>query len=703
MASKKKVLITGGSGLLASSAWLHMQDAWEMVFSVRSAARAPRGQRFVECALDEERKVREMLETEQPDLVLHAAGLTSVEECEAHKYRAHVSNVLSSRIVAREAQSLGCRLIHISTDHFSSDHNASNEEEIGFPQNNYALTKLAAEYEVQAQHTGALIARTNFFSWGLPHRRTFFDQIVDHLRTDRTVGGFTDVTFNPLSAPVLLRYLEALDSKGWKGIFNLTGDEVLTKYAFAVSVAHSLKLNSRLIKETKVQSSTSLVKRPRNLGLSNSKLKESLGLERTPSMSEMIAELIKSEKSDKERISFAYSETPPKLISYGRQSILDSDFESVISAVGNDYLTQGPKVQEFEKTVASIVGAKYAVAMCNWTAGLHMAILAADVGPGDNIITSPITFVASSNCAIYAGATPHFADIDPETLNISPESVEELCRKLGKVKAIIPVHFAGAPCDMKSLREIADRFGAVLIEDAAHAIGGSYLTGERIGNPKYSSMIGFSFHPVKNVTTGEGGMITTNDPRIYQRLLRLRSHGITKGSDPFMEPSQAYTNGVQNPWYYEMQEIGYNYRITDLQCALGLSQIARLESMHARRVQIGEAYDRAFSELPNVIIRQSSTRRISGNHLYVVELNYKALEKNRNEVFQRLRAQGIGVHVHYIPVYRQPYYKSIVNQSPESWPSAESYYQGALTLPLYAGMSDSDVSKVIEAIRGVVI
>lgn len=701
MTAKKKVVITGGAGLLASCAWLTMSDRWDITLAVRTPASAPRGQKVVACQLEEASRVREMLESVRPDLVLHAAGLTSVEECEKNKYRAHLSNVLSTKIVAQETSRLGIRMVHISTDHFSSAHNDSTEEEIGFPQNTYAMTKLGAEYEAMAQNPGVLIARTNFFCWGPPHRRTFFDQATEALRSRTSVDGFVDVTFNPLSGPVLLGYLDQLDTRGSKGIFNLTGDEVLTKHEFAVKIAKSLGAPESVVNPTRLSDSSSLIKRPHLLGLSNTKLKRELSLTNTPSISQMLDELFIREGQHKERLRTAFDSRPPTLISYGKQSIRDTDFEAVIAAVGNDYLTQGPKVLEFEQTVARMVGAKYAVAMCNWTAGLHMAVLAAGVGPGDNVITSPITFVASANCAIYAGAHAHFADIDPETLNLSPESVAEVCRKLGRVKAIIPVHFAGAPCDMAKLKDIADQYGAVLIEDAAHAIGGSYLSGERIGNPVYSSMVGFSFHPVKNVTTGEGGMVTTNDPDVYQRLLRLRSHGITKGSDPFLDREQAYTDGRQNPWYYEMQEIGYNYRITDLQCALGLSQIARLESMHSRRVEIGQSYDRAFCELPNVRVRQSATRTISGNHLYVIDVNYRTLGKSRNTVFQELRDRGIGVHVHYIPVYRQPYYRSTNPIDPRSMPHAEAYYEGALTLPFYSGMSDSEVAKVIASVKGI--
>lgn len=699
---KKRVLFTGGSGLLASSAWLTMADRWDMTFVVRSTETAPKDQKFILCPLEEEAKVRTLVETVRPELIVHAAGLTSVEECEKHKYRAHTSNVIATRHIAREARRVGSRLIHISTDHFAGESDLSTEGEIGFPRNNYALTKLEAEYEVTSLYPGALIARTNFFAWGLPHRRTFLDQIVENLRDNKEVGGFSDVSFNPLSGPQLLRYLDALDDKRAEGIYNVTGDELLSKYDFALKVAEAAGAKSSSLRSTKLADAATLVKRPFKLGLANHKMKATLGLKLTPSMLEMLKELAAAEADHKSRIRAAFQATPPAFISYGKQSILDADYEAVIAAVGNAYLTQGPKVEEFERRVADFVGAKYAVAMCNWTAGLHMAVLAAGVGPGDHVITSPITFVASSNCAVYAGATPHFADIDPVTLNLDPEKVDQLCQKLGKVKAIIPVHLAGAPCDMKRLKEVADKHGAMLIEDAAHAIGGSYLTGEKIGLPRYASMIGFSFHPVKNVTTGEGGLITTDDEKIYRHLLRLRSHGIAKGDDPLVLREQAYTKGVRNPWYYEMQELGFNFRITDLQCALGLAQLDRLSSMHARRVEIGQTYDKAFSELKNARLWQDQTRTKSGNHLYVLKVNYAGVGLTRMEVMLELRKLGVGSHVHYIPVYRQPFYKENYPVDLKDFPHAEAYYDSCLTLPMYPTMTAQDVERVIAGVRRVI-
>ena len=292
-------------------------------------------------------------------------------------------------------------------------------------------------------------------------------------------------------------------------------------------------------------------------------------------------------------------------IYYARQSISDEDIMTVAKTLRGPSLTQGPKVEEFERKVADYVGAQYAVALCNLTSGLHLACLSGGVKSGDSVITSPLSFVASANCILHSGATPTFADINLTTLNIDPEKVEKKCKELGNVKAIIAVHFAGHSCDMKALRKIADRYGAVLIEDAAHALGGKDFTGQMIGSCKDSLMCGFSFHPVKNITTGEGSILTTNNKEVYKQLLRLRSHGVTKTDDRFRNKKEALSSGKVNSWYYEMQQLGFNYRITDIQCTLGLSQMKRIDSFMKRRLEIAQRYDEAFKSLKFLRIVQN--------------------------------------------------------------------------------------------------
>src|SRR3989344_1280513 len=389
------------------------------------------------------------------------------------------------------------------------------------------------------------------------------------------------------------------------------------------------------------------------------------------------------------------------MIPYGRHYIDEADVAAVVAVLRHGALTQGPRIAEFEEAVARYVGAKYAVAVSSGTAALHLACLAANVGPGDNVITSPNTFVATANCALYVGAKPQFADIDAETLNLDPQCLAAKCKELKKVRAIIPVHFAGFPCDMPSIRAIADRYGSVVIEDAAHALGAGYPGGTRVGNCAYSHMTAFSFHPVKAIAAGEGGMITTNDEKLYRRLLRLRSHGINKGTDPLIRQEDAYEQGEVKRWYHEMQEIGFNYRITDIQSALALSQLQKLEKFIERRLKLALAYDDAFAGLSKAHPTQITGRRFSAHHLYVLQIDFDSLGLSRAKFMSALREGGIGTQVHYIPVVSHPYYRSL-GHKPDSFPVAQKYYRQALSIPLYYALTDSEQAHVIASIRRLV-
>lgn len=390
------------------------------------------------------------------------------------------------------------------------------------------------------------------------------------------------------------------------------------------------------------------------------------------------------------------------MIPYGRHHIDESDIAAVSDLLRGGLLTQGPMVEAFEQAVCDHTGARYAVAVSSATAGLHLAAIASGVGPGTALATSPITFVASSNAALYAGGRPLFVDIDPATINLSPERLEEVLAAHPETRAVVPVHFAGMPCDMPAIKAAADKAGAKVIEDAAHALGGHYPDGGRIGNNSNADMTVFSFHPVKAIAAGEGGIVTTNDSALYRRLLRLRSHGINKLDDPFELPEQAFTDGSQNPWYHEMQELGYHYRITDIQCALALSQLKKLDDFIARRRQLAIDYDADFADFVNLRPAQPpGCRALSGHHLYVVRIDFDKIGKTRGEVMLALRERGIGSQVHYIPVPAQPVYRRL-QLRPEDYPNALSYYHEALTIPLFYDLTDEQRRSVVEALRDLV-
>ncbi len=386
------------------------------------------------------------------------------------------------------------------------------------------------------------------------------------------------------------------------------------------------------------------------------------------------------------------------LVPYGKHYIEQADIDAVVDVLRSEQITQGPAIAAFEDAVAKYVGARFAVAVSSGTAGLHLAYLAAGVAPGNSIVTSAITFVASSNAAYYCGGSAHFVDIDRASINMSPESLERELSVLGNVQVVTPVHFAGLPCDMSSIRAIANKYNAHVIEDAAHALGAVYESGNRVGSCEHSLMTVFSFHPVKAIAAGEGGMITTNDEAVYRKLIRLRSHGINKLDDPFDCPEQTTVNGVIDPWYYEMQELGFNYRITDIQCALALSQLKKLGKFIQRRRELAERYDKAFEDIDVCQPAQKNKMSTSAHHLYVLNIDFGSLKLSRGEMIRELNSRGIGCQVHYIPVPSHPFYRKL-GFLPDDYPNASRYYQQGLSIPLFYSLSDSDQDKVITEIK----
>ena len=388
------------------------------------------------------------------------------------------------------------------------------------------------------------------------------------------------------------------------------------------------------------------------------------------------------------------------MIPYGRHHIDEDDIQAVVEVLRSGVLTQGPTIELFEKNVAEYVGAKYAVAVSSGTAALHLSAMAAGVGPGSTLVTSPITFVASANAGLYVGAKVAFADVDPLTINMSPEVLEEVLKKNPNTKAVVPVHFAGLPCDMGAIKKLADKTGAVVIEDAAHALGAIYPSGRRVGSCENSLMTCFSFHPVKAIAAGEGGLVTTNDKAIHRKLMRLRSHGINKLDDRFLLTEQANDNSGPNPWYYEMQELGFHYRITDIQSALAVSQMKRLDTFIAHRKELAGLYDETFSDEHFIRPAQAISKARSGNHIYPVRIDFEAIGKTRREVMLALREKGVGTQVHYIPVPMHPLYQRM-GHTPADQPNAIRYYSEALTIPLFFGLSFDEQDSVIATLLGV--
>ena len=381
------------------------------------------------------------------------------------------------------------------------------------------------------------------------------------------------------------------------------------------------------------------------------------------------------------------------MIPYGRQDITQTDIDAVVGVLQSDFLTQGPMVPRFEQSVAQHVGASHALAVNSATSALHIACLALGLGPGDRLWTTPITFVASANCALYCGAEVDFVDINPRTYNLCAQALalklEQAEREGTLPKIVVPVHLCGQPCDMQAIHALSQRYGFKIIEDASHAIGGKYQ-GEFIGNSRYSDITVFSFHPVKIITTAEGGMALTNDDELASKMALLRSHGITR------DPAQM-THEADGPWYYQQIDLGFNYRMTELQAALGVTQMERLDQYVARRHQLARRYDDLLTDMP-VTTPWQHADSYSGLHLYVIRLQLDQIQKTHRQVFESLREQGIGVNLHYIPVHMQPHYEHM-GFEPADFPQAQVYYKEAISIPMFQTMTDEQQDEVIAALR----
>jgi UDP-4-amino-4,6-dideoxy-N-acetyl-beta-L-altrosamine transaminase len=385
------------------------------------------------------------------------------------------------------------------------------------------------------------------------------------------------------------------------------------------------------------------------------------------------------------------------LIPYSRQTISFLDAFNVARQVKFKSLTQGLQINNFEEKVAKYVGARFAVAVASGTAGLHLAHLALGHAKGSKVITSPISFVASANSIIYAGQEPVFIDIDPDTGNVDVEKLQEAVSRL-QIKTVVPVHYAGFPCEMKKIFNICQKNSIRIIEDAAHALGAKYETGEKIGSCKYSDLTVFSFHPVKSITTGEGGIITTNDEDLYMKLVKLRTHGIAKNEQPLQNKILGLTNGKRNTWYYEMQELGFHYRLTDIQAALGVSQMRKLDSFINKRRKVAKRYNKFLKKLSNLDILKSNENMIGAFHLYPIKIKFDKITISKNDLIQSLKKLGIMSQVHYIPIPLHPYYKNL-GYTVTDLPNAIDFYHRILSIPIYPSLSILKQRKVIKSLN----
>jgi len=715
MFSRKKMLITGISGLLGNNLGWYFKEYYEVLGVYNNHPVNIQGVNCEPCDISDSNQIDEIVQDFKPNIIVHCASLTNVDKCESERDQTHRINVHGTKNIVNCVKDQDTYLVYISTDSvYEGIQGNSKEKDPIKPENYYGLTKYQGEREVLKAEK-ALVLRTNIFGWNLRKKESLAEWILYALKNGRNINGFTDAYFSTIYTMELARIIDLAIKNQLTGVFNCGSADSCSKYEFALKIAHLFGLDQGLIKPMSVDEFDFIAPRGKKLSLDVSKIEQSLKY-RLPTIDFSLECFYRDYQIGlPKQIKKVTQEKKPyesNVIPYGRQYIDKQDVQSVVNILQSERITQGPMIEIFEEELAKVCNAKYAVAINSGTSGLHIACLAAGVDKGDEVITSAITFVASANCIAYCGGIPVFADIDTRTYNISPQEIE---RKINcRTKAIIPVHFAGQSCDMEAIARIVKKaekkYGhrIYIIEDGCHALG-SFYKNHAVGSCEFSNMAVTSFHPVKHITTGEGGAVFTNDKEILRRLKLFRSHGITNEPSEFKFQKGAYEisdicdEEVLKPWYYEQIKLGYNYRITDIQCALGYSQLSKLRFFVRKRRNIVNAYNIAFKDVNQIKIPTETEVNNSNFHLYVLLISFERIGKTRSRVIKELRERQIMTQVHYIPVHTQPFYQERYNTRWGDCPIAERYYQRCLSIPLYPAMTQKEIACVVDAVKSVAV
>lgn len=698
------MLITGVSGLLGNNIAYYFKNEYEILGLYNSNPVIISGVCTERCDISNGDSIKKIISEFNPSVIIHSASLTNIDQCEMDRDSTWKVNVLGTKYLVESIQERDVKLIYISTDAvYDGDKGNYSEYDDIIPLNYYGFSKYEGEAEV-AKKVNSLIFRTNIFGWNIQDKKSLGEWILGELKVSRNINGFKDAYFSSIYTIEFARVIDIAIRKNLSGVYNCGSSDSCSKYEFARKIADSFGLDRGLISPISIDESKLKVKRGKRLTLNVYKIQEALDY-RLPTIEQSIDSFYRDYMCGLPEKIKHDDRTPQQkhtFMPYGRQCIDENDIQAVVRSLRSSRITQGPKVEQFEEALAEYCGAKYAVAVSSGTAALHIACLAAGIIDADEVITSPITFIASANCILYCGGKPIFADIQNDSCNINPAEIKTKINPA--TKAIIPVHFAGLPCDMEEIKRIANEHGLMIIEDACHALGAEWQDSagrwHKVGSCSHSDMTVFSFHPVKHITTGEGGAVVTNSPSLYEKLLLLRNHGITKKPERFICKDWAFSSNAEvNPWYYEMQELGFNYRITDMQCALGLSQLKKLDWFISKRREIAGIYNKTFSNTSLIVTLKEPHGRKSAYHLYVIRTDFDKAKKSRSALMNKLKDKGIGTQVHYIPVHLQPYYTNRFNYKEGDYPVAEDYYKKALSLPMFPDMSDENVIKVINSLK----
>lgn len=686
---KKKILIFGGTGQFGLNFINTLNKNYNLVLNYNSKKFFHPNIKYVKLNIKNFHTLYLSIKKINPDIILNACAITDLDWCEKNKNKSFQINVRFAENLAKISKKCKCFFVQISTDHlFSGIVKFKKETHLKKPINTYGKQKSFAEDRILKLRTKSLIIRTNFFGNSLNLKKNFIESSIINLKNKKYINGFVDYFFTPIYIIDLVRVIDKLIKKKITGIFNIVGNERISKYDFLIKIATIFKLDSSLIVPIKFSQSKLISKRHLELSLSNNSIKKKLKINFL-SLENQIKRFYKERNKIKIFNKFFY---------YGKHYIDKEDIKSVVNILKGDSITQGPKILESEKAVAAYVGSKYAVAVSSCTAGLHLAAKVLGVKRDQNLLTTPISFVATSNAAFYCGSKAFFSDVESDSICLNPNNLDSSFIKKNKIKCLAPVHFGGAPAEMEKINKFAKENNLTIIEDCAHALGGTYKNGYKIGSCKYSDLSVFSFHPVKIIAGGEGGIITTNSEKYYNQLLALRSHGINQLSKFIKNKKDGMDKKEKNIWYYEMINLGYHYRQTDLHSALILSQLKKIDLFLKKRSQIASQYDNIFKNNKNIEILQKNLRSNSAKHLYVIKINFKKIKKSRNFFMRELLQHQIQTQVHYIPIPIHPYYRE-KGYNLNNLPNAKLYYERCLSLPIHYSLTTKQISYIGDSIN----
>ena len=690
---KKKILIFGGTGTLGSNFVIKLKDNYNLFLNFHKTkffVDKIKYLKIIDNKIDEN-KIKESILKIKPNIIINFAAETNIDFCEKNPKISNKINLILPKVLSKICKEFNIKFIHISTDQFYKIRKKfKTERDKTSNLNIYSKHKLAAEKIILKSNKKNVVIRTNFFGHSLYEEKSL-NQFIKKIKQRKKLYLFNDYYFTPIYSFILIDIIKKIIIKNISGLFNIVGNNRLSKYEFARKIADIINIKNPNFELSKLKDGKLFAKRNNDLSLSNNKIKKVLNI-KIPNIDQQLKDFFKNDKNLKRKELIQ--------IPYGKHSINNKDINFVKNILTSKNLTQGDFVKETEAKIANYVGSKYAVAVSSATAGLHLSYLALGVNNKKKIVTSPITFLSTSNAALYCNSKPYFSDIDIKNLNISPSKLEDLIKKNKDIFCLAPVHFGGLSKNMNEINYLKKKYNLKIVEDAAHALGAKYECGSMVGSCKYSDLCVFSFHPVKIIAGGEGGIITTNSDALYKKLISLRTHGVLQESIKFKNKLIAFTNKTKNNWYYEMDNLGYHYRQTDIHSALIYSQMNRIEDFLNKRRKICEYYDNYFSNINYLNLYQQQFRNYSSNHLYIINLKFNR-KFSRNYLMNELNKRNIFTQVHYIPVPLQWYYKKL-GYNMKGLDNALEYYKNCLSLPIYYDLKTKHQKYVIECLEEIV-